>query len=192
MNMFWAIVFIVVCILLVIIVLLQKGRGGGLGGLLGGGGQSAFGTRTGDVFTWITIVLVGIFLLLAIGTTKLFRGEMVKISTPKFYPPAEKPIEKAKRVTITCSPQKANIFYTIDGSEPTRKSRKYEAPVRIEPGTTLKARAFYRGWKDSDMRTGVYIHPSVITATTQATTKPTSDPATTTGPASGPVSTMPN
>lgn len=38
------------------IILLQRGRGGGLAGALGGaGGQSAFGTKAGDVFTRITI-----------------------------------------------------------------------------------------------------------------------------------------
>lgn len=42
--------------LLIVIVLLQRGRGGGLAGAFGGmGGQSAFGTRAGDVFTKITI-----------------------------------------------------------------------------------------------------------------------------------------
>jgi len=164
-----AIVFLVVCVLLIIIVLLQKGRGGGLGGVLGGGGQSAFGTRTGDVFTWVTIVLVGVFLLLAVGTTKLFRGgEPAKISTPAFYPPPG-PITKAKQVTITTTSPKADIFYTVDGSEPTRKSRKYEAPVHIAPGTTLKARAFLSGRKDSDIQIGMYPHPSAITTTAPTT-----------------------
>ncbi|MCD4699714.1 MAG: preprotein translocase subunit SecG [Phycisphaerae bacterium] len=175
MLLFLAIVFMVVCALLIVVVLLQKGRGGGLGGILGGGGQSAFGTRTGDVFTWVTIVLVGVFLLLAIGATKSFRGgEPQKIDTPKFYPPA-KPITKAKLVTITTNPQKANIFYTVDDSEPTRRSRKYEAPVRITPGMTLKARAYLSSWKDSDIQTGVYPHPSTTTtpATGAATSAPT-------------------
>ena len=37
-------------------VLVQRGRGGGLAGALGGmGGQSAFGTKAGDLFTRITI-----------------------------------------------------------------------------------------------------------------------------------------
>ena len=42
---------------LILLVLVQRGRGGGLAGALGGmGGQSAFGTKAGDVFTRITIV----------------------------------------------------------------------------------------------------------------------------------------
>ncbi|RLS51073.1 MAG: preprotein translocase subunit SecG, partial [Planctomycetota bacterium] len=37
---------------LILLVLIQRGRGGGLAGAFGGaGGQSAFGTKAGDVFT---------------------------------------------------------------------------------------------------------------------------------------------
>ena len=62
--------FVVVCVLLIILVLLQKGRGGGLAAAFGGaGGQSAFGSKTGDVFTWVTIVAAGVFLLLAIAAS---------------------------------------------------------------------------------------------------------------------------
>jgi preprotein translocase subunit SecG len=53
-------------VLLMFIVLLQRGRGGGLAGAFGGlGGQSAFGTKAGDVFTKITIVVAIIWVLLA-------------------------------------------------------------------------------------------------------------------------------
>ena len=57
---------IVVGVLLIIIILLQRGSGGGLAGAFGGlGGQSAFGTKAGDVFTKITIVLAVIWVALA-------------------------------------------------------------------------------------------------------------------------------
>lgn len=53
-------------LLLIFIVLLQRGRGGGLAGALGGmGGQSAFGTKAGDVFTRITIGLAAVWMILA-------------------------------------------------------------------------------------------------------------------------------
>ena len=72
-KMTMAVIFIIVCILLIILVLLQKGRGGGLSAAFGGaGGQSAFGSKTGDVFTWATIVVVAVFLLLAMVSTVYF------------------------------------------------------------------------------------------------------------------------
>lgn len=53
-------------VLLMIIILLQRGRGGGLAGAFGGaGGQSAFGTRAGDVFTKITAGLAILWVFLA-------------------------------------------------------------------------------------------------------------------------------
>lgn len=50
---------------LVMLVLVQRGRGGGLTGALGGaGGQSAFGTKAGDLFTRITIVVAAVWITL--------------------------------------------------------------------------------------------------------------------------------
>ncbi len=60
------VVFVIVCVLLIIVILLQKGRGGGLSGAFGGGGgYSAFGAKTGDVFTWVTVGLTFMFVLIA-------------------------------------------------------------------------------------------------------------------------------
>lgn len=51
---------------MILLVLLQRGRGGGLVGALGGpGGQSAFGTRAGDVFTKITVVVATLWVVTA-------------------------------------------------------------------------------------------------------------------------------
>lgn len=52
------------CILLILVILIQRGRGGGLAGAFGGGGSSAFGAKTGDVFTGITVAFACVFFLL--------------------------------------------------------------------------------------------------------------------------------
>ena len=63
---FMMVLLMLISMLLIIVVLLQRGRGGGLAGAFGGlGGQSAFGTKAGDVFTKITIGLVTVWVLLA-------------------------------------------------------------------------------------------------------------------------------
>ncbi|TWU44859.1 preprotein translocase subunit SecG [Novipirellula aureliae] len=47
---------------LILLVLIQRGKGGGLTGALGGpGGQSAFGSKAGDTFTVITVVVASVW-----------------------------------------------------------------------------------------------------------------------------------
>jgi len=59
--------FLFVCLFLTLLILIQKGRGGGLASAFGGaGGNTAFGAKTGDVLTWATSIVFGVFQVLAI------------------------------------------------------------------------------------------------------------------------------
>src|SRR5436305_13211291 len=67
---FWTlyVLMLLVALILILLVLIQKGRGGGLSSAFsGGGGNTAFGSKTGDVLTWATSIVFGVFMLLAIG-----------------------------------------------------------------------------------------------------------------------------
>jgi len=58
-------VLLLTTVFLIVLVLIQRGRGGGLAGAFGGmGGQSAFGTKAGDLFTKITIGVASFWILL--------------------------------------------------------------------------------------------------------------------------------
>jgi preprotein translocase subunit SecG len=68
---------IVTSVFLICLVLIQRGKGGGLAGAFGGvGGSSAFGTKAGDVFTRVTIVVAAIWISLYLLLNMLsHRGE---------------------------------------------------------------------------------------------------------------------
>lgn len=69
-------VMLAISLFMILLVLIQRGRGGGLAGAFGGmGGQSAFGTRAGDMFTRITIVLAVVWVLLAGGLGMIMRRD---------------------------------------------------------------------------------------------------------------------
>src|SRR5947208_1988930 len=68
----FAIPLFLLSLFLVLVILVQRGRGGGLTGALGGmGGQSAFGTKAGDLFTRITIITAAIWVLLSMASLKV-------------------------------------------------------------------------------------------------------------------------
>ncbi len=69
-----AVLFMICAVALILIILIQKGRGGGLSAALGGGiAGGILGSKTGDFLTWVTIVLVGIFLTLAVVMAKFYK-----------------------------------------------------------------------------------------------------------------------
>jgi preprotein translocase subunit SecG len=82
MNVFFSMLFgvlmFVTALFLILLVLVQRGRGGGLSGALGGmGGQSAFGTKAGDLFTRITIVVAAFWVLLCISAILVLNRQTV-------------------------------------------------------------------------------------------------------------------
>ena len=72
-----AVLFIVCCVALILIILIQKGRGGGLSGAFGGAMASGIlGSKTGDFLTWVTIVLAGVFLTIAVVMARFYRPDV--------------------------------------------------------------------------------------------------------------------
>ncbi|MCP4376718.1 MAG: preprotein translocase subunit SecG [bacterium] len=161
MDFLISIPFIIICVLLILVVLLQKGRGGGLGAALGGAGSVAFGTKVGDFMTWVTIVLIGLFFLLAICGVWNFRPKEATAGEPSFMPGPSKTITEDQNVHVTIKTRADtdSIFYTTDGSEPNRKSEPYRNAIRVYPGTVLKAIAYPSRGEPSAVVTAEYFAP---------------------------------
>lgn len=91
-----AVVFVLVALALIFIILLQRGKGGGLSAALGGGMASGLlGSKTGDVLTWVTIVLVGVFLFLGVLMAKYYKPTTGQFGTAQ---------ETAARQTAPAAP----------------------------------------------------------------------------------------
>lgn len=74
--------FVIICVLLVILVLLQNEEGG-LGGLLGGSNTTTFGSRTGNVLTKTTYILVTLFFITVLALALINKGSTVDTLDPE-------------------------------------------------------------------------------------------------------------
>lgn len=88
----------------------------------------------------------------------------VNVSKPKLTLSADKPsglYEKGTLVTLSSNKYGSDIYYTLDGSTPNKKSTKYAAPIRLENSAVLKAFAVKEDCIDSDVLSIEYIISSL-------------------------------
>ncbi len=84
------ILLILTGIFLIVLILIQRGKGGGLAGAFGGmGGQSAFGTKAGDMFTRITIGAAAFWIILCIVSVRLMGTSKEVLNLGPGNPPAQ-------------------------------------------------------------------------------------------------------
>ena len=71
-------------------------------------------------------------------------GDFSQTATPVIKTNLER-FDKEMQVTLECDDAKAKIYYTLDGSEPTTKSKLYTKPFNISETVTIKVKAFVNG-----------------------------------------------
>lgn len=111
-----AVLFVVVSIVLILVILVQKGRGGGLSGAFGGGmGGGLLGSKTGDFLTWVTIVLVAVFLGLAV-----LMGRFYKPSVGQYG--ADEAVATQQPATETAAPAAPGVDTPAPATDVTEES----------------------------------------------------------------------
>jgi len=124
---------------LIALVLIQQGKGGGLAGAFGGaGGQSAFGTKAGDVFTRVTIITALVWIFFCMLAIKLISKDAPRRSADKLAPaPAGAPlIPGAPATGTTPSGTPPSAATSSDkGATPAATTPDPMAPTTGTPGT---------------------------------------------------------
>ena len=125
LQYFFGITMFLTALFLILLVLVQRGRGGGLAGALGGmGGQSAFGTKAGDTFTKVTIVVASFWILLCISAVIVLGGQRNKLGggAPVTPMQAETPLPTERALPGTGTPDSTETGgeSTVTDSENTQ------------------------------------------------------------------------
>lgn len=73
----------------------------------------------------------------------------VAVSAPTADPVSGSTVLKGTKVTLSCETEGAVIYYTLNGTEPTRQSNRYSAPIEVSGDTVIRAFAAKTGYPDS-------------------------------------------
>ena len=115
----------------ILLVLIQRGRGGGLAGAFGGmGGQSAFGTKAGDVFTKITIAVAAFWIVLCILATNVL-GRQRTLFSSNLGSAAPQSVAPMTPAESTVPPETAPA--TGPSSEPAAETPPVEPKADTKP-----------------------------------------------------------
>src|ERR1700710_2150077 len=99
----------------------------------------------------------GMLLVVLLGLTLPGLAWGTAIVAAPAFTPTPRMFKSPVGVTITSKTAGATIYYTTDGSAPSRlKSPVYKGPVTINATSTLKAIAFKNGMRASPTTSGLY------------------------------------
>jgi hypothetical protein len=89
--------------------------------------------------------------------TATYTIDLTDVATPGFNP---RPglYDAVQQVELTCATADADIYYTLDGTDPDQSSTLYTAPntIAVATSTTIKARAYKDGMDPSGIAVGDY------------------------------------
>lgn len=82
--------------------------------------------------------------------------EKQRLAPPTSSVPSGSEVKSGTKVILLVNESGAAVHYTLDGSNPTKASARYSAPIAIEKDITIKAMAVKEGFADSDTAVFTY------------------------------------
>ncbi len=135
---FFGFTIFVLSMFLILLVLVQRGRGGGLTGALGGpGGQSAFGTKAGDLFTRITVGVAAAWIILCASAVFVLRGKGLPETGVVNRPPTtmKSDAETTPGSSAPAASAPAAVSPATDSTPPPATAEVTEVPSPATPAT---------------------------------------------------------
>ena len=130
-------------------------------------------SKSGNNSTWTGSITSAAPLILTMGSqcrpstlNVTYTAPAAAVATPTFSP-AEGTYTSTQNVTLSCTTDGADIYYTLDGSAPTSSSTPYTSAITVSETKTIKAIAI-KGSDESNVATATYTILPVTHAGTEA------------------------
>ncbi len=121
------------------------------GGSWGVSASSCSVAYRGGVSPAFSFYVIGFRIVLGIPAS-----EIQTVADPVISP-AGGVFDEAQTITITCETDGAQIYYTLDGSDPDQTSSLYTQAFELTENTTVKARAYKDGWDASAVASADFV-----------------------------------
>ncbi len=96
-----------------------------------------------------TIIKAAAFKNNEISSTAILKLDRTQVIAPRVFP-KDQYFYKSINVKLFTYTEGADIYYTLDGSEPSKSSQKYERNIEINKSATLRAKAFKNDYSPSN------------------------------------------
>ena len=90
-----------------------------------------------------------------VSSTATLKLERAQVIAPHIFP-ANQFFNNGIEVKLISYTEETDVYYTLDGSEPTKSSQKYDGNLKIDQSLTLRSRAFKNNYKPSDEASSIF------------------------------------
>ena len=102
-----------------------------------------------------TVIKAAAFENNEVSSTAALKLDKAQVIAPHISP-ANQYYNNSIEVKLISNTKGAAVYYTLDGSEPTESSQKYEDNLKINQSATLRAKAYKNDYKTSDEASAIF------------------------------------